>query len=135
MDALPDEMPPAAQMQGWREESLPPGIKPEAVGEPIVAILPMAAAEETAIVAARPEVSEQVAADARNASLPAQQKAPEAPHEQREEAAVTPKEKVYAKASDYKYMPSRAAGMAPGERLSAQRSRRRMPRALGKKEK
>lgn len=42
------------------------------------------------------------------------------------------KERVYAKASDYKLMPNKYAGKAPGERVR-EKSGRKLPRALGKK--
>lgn len=42
------------------------------------------------------------------------------------------KEKLYAKASDYKYMPNKLAGKTPGERCAKSRKEQRLPRSLGK---
>lgn len=71
--------------------------------------------EEPETTAAEPEIT---------APAPVEtQAAPEPPPQ---------KERVYAKASDYKYMPSKYAGRTPGERADKKKKELKLPRSLGK---
>lgn len=55
-----------------------------------------------------------------------------APKTEEEESKPKRKEKLHAKASDYKYMPNKYAGKTPGERCKKKKSDLKLPRSLGK---
>ncbi|MBP2633396.1 MAG: hypothetical protein H6Q70_4024, partial [Firmicutes bacterium] len=107
-----------------------------AADEPLIAVIEMESTENSRVSEVKEEKQVEVVLENQETVVKIEEKAEEKLEDTIPVEAVVPKEKIYAKASNYKYMPNKFAGKTPEEKLREKAQKEKTQnkiRRLGKK--